>query len=249
LEENKKINAVIIDDEQDGRDNLANLLNIYCEEVEVLALASNANEARKLINELQPEVVFLDINMPNMDGFEFLESIVDRNFMVVFVTAHAEFGVRAIKVNAIDYLLKPVNIKELRLAVNKLFDNKINRHQLIQTKGSLDLSKIIIQKPYGFEIFDEDQVIRFEAMDCYTKVFLNGGKSLTVSKTLGDFEDRIPKRNFFRIHRSHIINLRYLKEYTIEDGGYAFLKDGTKLEISRRRANDFVKKVKEFYGS
>ena len=242
------ISAIIIDDEQDGRDNLANLLNIYCDEVKILALVSNANEARKLINELQPEVVFLDINMPNMDGFEFLESIANRNFMVVFVTAHAEFGIRAIKVNAIDYLLKPVNIKELRQAVNKLIDNKNNKHQLEQSKGSIDYSKIIIQKPYGFEIFEEDQVIRFEAMDCYTKVFLTDRKCLMVSKTLGDFEDRLPRNYFFRIHRSHIINLRYLKEFTVEDGGYAFLKDGTKLEISRRRANDFVKKVKEFTG-
>jgi len=163
--------------------------------------------------------------------------------MVVLVSAHSDFGIRAVKQRVEDYLLKPVNIKELQQTVKKLQAFKKEKEKFPQVNLS---SKIAISLTNGFEVFDIDDIVRFEADGCYTKVFFKESKPLTISKTLKEFEESVPKGCFYRIHKSHLINLSYVKEYSKIDGGLITLKDGSIVEISRRKASDFIHTAKKF---
>jgi len=181
--------------------------------------------------------------MPVLDGFDFLECFSKRNFMVVLVSAHTDFGIRAVKERVEDYLLKPVNIKELQQTVKKLiaFKKENDKHPHLDKS-----SKIALPLTHGFEVFDIDDIIRFEADGCYTKVFFKEGKTLLISKTLKEFESTVSKYDFYRIHKSHLVNLRYVKEYSKTDGSHITLKDGSVLEISRRKVADFICTAKKF---
>jgi two-component system LytT family response regulator len=238
----QKLTAVIVDDEAAGRENLKLLIDSYCPDLTVIALAESAVDAKNAVADLKPDVVFLDINMPVLDGFDFLDSLPERNFMVVFVTAHHEFGIKAVKANAVDYLLKPVNIKELQQCSLRLVSQKKSE---AGKENSAASKKIIIPKSMGFEFLESEEIIRLEADDCYTHIHLPQGKRLTVSRTLKQFEEVLPEEHFFRVHKSHIINLKFLKEYSRLDGGSVSMEDGTKVEVSRRKAPDFLKKVKK----
>lgn len=235
------LTAIIIDDEFHGRENLKKILEIYCQEVVVLGCADSVLSAKELVAIHQPEVVFLDINMPVLDGFDFLEEYYDRNFMVVFVSAHEEYGINAVKAGVEDYLLKPVNIKELKQTVKKL--------QFLKTKkGTVEIihqiDKLVLPASHGFEVLEFDNLIRLEAEGCYTKVVIKDGKTKMVSRTLKDFEDTLPKEVFFRIHKSHLINLKHIKEYLNRSGIFVTMTDGSKVEISRRKAPEFILKMK-----
>ena len=239
--ENEKLSAIIVDDELHGRENLRMIINTYCHEVNVLGTADSAVNALKLVKLHNPDVVFLDINMPVLDGFDFLTEVADREFMVVFVSAHEEFGIKAVKAGAVDYLLKPINIKELKQTVKKLLtlhSQKIKHH------NSTESNKLILPVTHGFEVLIIDNIIRLESDGCYTKVIVKEGKNLIISRTLKDFEDTLPKEIFYRIHKSHIISLKYIKEYSGLSGHYVTMFDGSKIEISRRRAPEFTKKIK-----
>jgi two-component system, LytTR family, response regulator len=240
----QKLKALIVDDEPIGRANLLSLLDKYCPEIKVTGEADSAAEAKKIVYKTNPDVVFLDINMPVMSGFDFLESLPSRDFAVVFVSAHMEHGIRAVRAHAVDFLLKPVSIKELQQCVKNLVqiqngdDKTYNNH----TKDS-SAGKIVLTHFQGFSIHDSDDIIRMEADDNYTKVYLKDRKPVTISKTLKYFEDCCGEA-FFRIHKSHMINLKYLKEFTKEDGGMVIMTDGTKLAVSKRKLSEFTEKVK-----
>ena len=236
-----KLTAVIVDDEPYGSENLKMLLDNYCSEVEVLGCADGVVNAIELVNRCQPDVVFLDINMPVLDGFDFLDEFEDRKFKVVFVTAHEEFGINAVKVGATDYLLKPINIKELKLTVKNLF-SLMNKQVIIVSHTETD--KLVLPAAHGFDLLAFDDLIRFEGDGCYTRVFIKGGKSKMISRTLKDFEDSLPQKQFFRIHKSHLINLNHIKEYSNLSGSYVTMTDGSKVELSRRKAPEFVLRVK-----
>ena len=238
----KRLRAIIVDDELHGRENLKNLLDTYCPEIKVIATADSAVQAKMLVLENRPDVVFLDINMPVLSGFDFLESLEEQNFMLVFVTAYEEYGIKALKAHPVDYLLKPINIKELQQTVKQLVAISKEAPKINSGKSH----KIMIPIAHGFTILDCDQIIRLMADDCYTKVFISEGKIITVSKTLKEFESIVPCGNFFRIHKSHLINLQYVKEFSHLDGGYVTMKDGSKLELSRRKVREFVQRVKQF---
>lgn len=237
-----KLRAIIVDDELHGRENLKNLLEGYCPEIEVIATAESAVQAKVLVLEKDPDVVFLDINMPVLNGFDFLESLEQQNFLLVFVTAYEQYGIKAVKAHPVDYLLKPINIKELRQTVKQL----VSRSKEITKTQRGKSSKIMVPVAHGFKIMDCDHIIRFMADDCYTKIFTNDGKVITVSKTLKEFESIISAENFYRIHKSHLINLHYVKEFSKLDGGIVIMKDGSKLDLSRRKIHDFVQRVKQF---
>lgn len=241
-----KLTSIIVDDELHGRENLKTIIESYCTELSVIATAESAVIAKELVLKHNPDVVFLDINMPVLDGFDFLESFDKRNFMVVLVTAHSDFGIRAVKQRVEDYLVKPVNIKELQQTVKKLmaYKKENDKHPLSNIS-----SKIALPLTHGFEVFEIDDIIRFEADGCYTKVFLKEGKTLLISKTLKEFERTVSKYDFYRIHKSHIINLSYVKEYSKIDGGHIVLKDGSVIEISRRRVADFMNTAKKFHNT
>lgn len=239
------LTALIVDDELSGRENLKSLIESYSPEIKVLATATSAVEAKKLVSDLSPDVVFLDISMPVLDGFDFLESVDSSKFMVVFVTAHNEYAIRAIKVRAIDYLLKPVNIKELQQAVKRLVNN-FNAYSNDNAAHSIHTEKIILPVSHGFKVMNAEEIIRLEAEDCYTHVISTSEKKLTISKTLKEFEDKVPGNYFFRVHKSHLINLNHIKDYSKLDGGIITMSDGVKIQVSRRKGTEFTEKFKEF---
>ncbi|MFA5816174.1 MAG: LytTR family DNA-binding domain-containing protein [Bacteroidales bacterium] len=236
-----KLTAIIVDDELHGRENLKKIIENYCHEIEILGCADSVVSAKELVMVHKPDVVFLDINMPVLDGFDFLDEYDDRNFMVVFVSAHEEFGINAVKVGAEDYLLKPVNIKELKQTVKKLLSIK-NKKIKVGTVHETD--KLVLPASHGFDVLVFDDLIRLEADGCYTKVVIKDGKNKIVSHTLKDFEDTLPKEKFYRIHRSHLINLKYIKAYSNISGNYVTMIDGSRIEISRRKAPEFIQKIK-----
>lgn len=236
-----KLTAIIVDDELYGRENLKKIIETYCSEIEVLACADSVVRAKELVLVHNPDVVFLDINMPVLDGFDFLNEYDERNFMVVFFTAHDEFGIRAVKAGAVDYLLKPVNIKELKQTVKKLLLLK-NKPIKVETVHKTD--KLVLPASHGFDVLVFDDIIRLEAEGCYTKVILNNEKNKMISHTLKDFADILPKEKFYRIHKSHLINLKYIKAYSNISGNYVTMIDGSRIEISRRKAPEFIQKIK-----
>lgn len=235
------LTAIIVDDELYGRENLRKIIETYCLEIEILGCADSVVKAKQLVSVHTPDVVFLDINMPVLDGFDFLDEYDDRNFMVVFVSAHEEFGINAVKAGAADYILKPVNIKELKQTIKKLLMLK-NKEIKIGTVREPD--KLILPASHGFNVLVIDDIIRLEAEGCYTKVIFKDGKNTIISRTLKDFEDTLPKEKFFRIHKSHLINLKYIKEYSKIGGNYVTMTDGSRIEISRRKAPEFIQKIK-----
>jgi two-component system LytT family response regulator len=236
-----KLTAIIVDDELPGRENLKKIIEIYCPEIEIVGLADSVVKAKELVSIHKPNVVFLDINMPVLNGFDFLEEYDDRNFMVVFVSAHEEFGINAVKTGAADYLLKPINIKELKQTVKKLLSMY---NKAIKVETTHDIDKLIIPTSHGFNVLVIDDIIRLEADGCYTTIVMNEGKNTIVSRTLKDFEDTLPKEKFFRIHKSHLINLKYIKDYSNLSGSFVTMIDGSRVEISRRKAPDFIQKIK-----
>ncbi|MFK5891061.1 MAG: LytTR family DNA-binding domain-containing protein [Flavobacteriaceae bacterium] len=238
-----KLTAIIVDDELHGRENLKKIIETYCPEIDIKGTAESVITATELVKNYLPEVVFLDINMPILDGFDFLEIFEERNFMVVFVSAHQEFGINAVKTGAVDYILKPINIKELKLCVNKLLSIK-EKNGTINTVFEND--KISIPTSHGFRVLLIQNMMSLEADGCYTTIVSNDNKSTVVTRTLKDFELALPKTQFFRIHKSHIINLKYIKDYSNFSGNHVTLTDGRKIEISRRRLGEFRQQVRTY---
>ncbi len=235
------LNAIIVDDELHGRENLKKIIETYCPEVRVLGCAESVLSAKDLVRLHNPDVVFLDITMPVLDGFDFLSEYDAPRFMVVFASAHEEFGIKAIKAGAADYLLKPINIKELKQTVKKLLALQAKR---MKDEILCDADRLVLPASHGFHVLLIDDIIRFEAEGSYTKVIVKGGKNTIVSRTLKDFEDTIPKEKFFRIHKSHLINLKFIKEYSSVGGNMVIMTDGSRVEVSRRKAPEFVQKIK-----
>lgn len=235
------LTALIVDDELFGRENLKKIIETYCGEVEILDCADSVMKAKELVTFHHPDVVFLDINMPVLDGFDFLDEFDERDFMVVFFTAHDEFGIRAVKAGAVDYLLKPINIKELKQTVKKLLSLK---DKTVQTEPAHESDKLVLPASHGFEVLVYDEIVRFEAEGCYTRVIVNNGKNKMISHTLKDFEDILPKDQFYRIHKSHLVNLKYIKSYSNISGNSVTMTDGSRIEISRRKAPEFIQKIK-----
>jgi two-component system, LytTR family, response regulator len=240
----KKLTAIIVDDEYYGRENLKKLIETYCPEIDILGCADSVVSAKELVGVYKPEVVFLDISMPVLDGFDFLEEFDERKFMVVFVSAHEEFGINAVKAGAVDYILKPINIKELKQTVKKLL---LMQNKTIEVTS--DIEKIILPASHGFNVLLIDDIIRLEAEGCYTTVIIKDRKNVVISRTLKNFEKTIPKDKFYRIHKSHLINLKYIKEYSNMDGNFVTMVDGSRIEVSRRKVADFIQKIKTVINS
>ncbi len=239
-----KLTAIVVDDEKMCRDNLTNLLQIYCPEISIIGIATSSVEAKHLVIDLEPDAVFLDINMPGLSGFDFLESLEEIKFMIVFVTAYDDYGIRAVKSHAVDYLLKPIDIKELQCCVKKLTEARKKENKADKTGSS---PKVVIPQNHGFVILECENIVRMTSEDCYTRIFTNDNKQFIVSKTLKEFEETAPHDIFFRIHKSHLVNLSYVKQYTTLDGGSLLLQDGIKIEVSRRKAHEFNRKIKEVF--
>lgn len=233
------IKAVIIDDEWKARENLKGLLERNCSDVEVVAMCSNSDEARAAILFHTPDLLFLDVKMPQEDGFEFLRSIREKNFKIIFVTAHSNFAVEAFEEDAVDYLLKPIHSRRLIKAIEKF--NSYNSTQVIEDKRQNLPERIAIPTIEGFELFEKQQLIRLEAQRSSTIAHLLNGKSFVVPRNLKKVECMLDNTSFVRVHRSHLINTMHIQKVIKEDGGFVLLKDGTRIEISRRKRMDLLK--------
>ncbi len=250
-----QFNAIIVDDELNVRQTLEILLRQNCPEIKLCGSAESAATARQLLMASDIHLIFLDISMPHENGFDFIASIPKENYAVIFTTAYEEYALKAIKANAIDYLLKPINPTELKEAVNKataylslrLQQNKIQEiyneslNNLIrQVKGeSSRVNKITVVEKFGFRIVEVDTIRYLEADSNYTIIHMSGLDKIISSKSLGEFEKVLDSEQFFRIHKSNIINLNYLKGFSSYQGYFAILDDNTKLPVSRRRFNEF----------
>ena len=234
--------AIVIDDEPSSRKNTISMLKQYCSEIEVVGEADNGLTGKKLIQELNPQVVFLDIQMPGMNGFQMLEGIYKKDFRVIFVTAYGDHGIAAVKAGATDYLLKPIIISELQQAVNKVI-----AHYSQQTEKSSDEAPhtIVINHSKGFTLIEFKDIVWLEANDNYTTLYLKNSKKIVASKTLKEFESILPSRDFFRVHRSSLINFACVKEFSTHDGGEVILENGTRVQVSKARSQDFAAFIRD----
>jgi two-component system LytT family response regulator len=234
----QKYRAVIIDDEEDSRSNTRNMIQNYCSEIEIVGEAASGPEGKEMIQQLKPHVVFLDINMPGMNGFQMLEGIYNRDFCVVFLTAYSEHGITAVKAGATDYLLKPLILSELQGAIRKVVQHYESKGAgAAKTEENKNL--VLINHSKGFTLVDFKDIVWLEASDNYTNLFLNGQKKIIASKTLKEFESILPDTDFFRVHRSALININYVKEYSNHEGGEVILSDGTHVQVSKARTQEF----------
>jgi two-component system, LytTR family, response regulator len=222
------------------------MIEKYCAEIEVVGEAENGPDGKLKIQELKPHVVFLDINMPGMNGFQMLEGIYDRDFCVIFLTAYSEHGITAVKAGAIDYLLKPLMLSELQGAIHKVVQHYESKAGATSggTKTEDNKNLVLINHSKGFTLVDFKDIVWLEASDNYTNLYLNGHKKIIASKTLKEFESILPASDFFRIHRSALINFSFVKEYSNLEGGEVILSDGTRVQISKARSQEFNEFIK-----
>ena len=240
--------AIIIDDELKGRIALKQKLQDYCPEVQLCGEAANGEEGLLLIEKNHPEIVFLDIEMPLMNGFEMLQQLKNKDFHLIFTTAYDQYAIKAIKYAAFDYLLKPVDIEELRTTIKRIQQqtSQPNTQQKLETlkdnfQPKSSFSKIAIPCLEGLLFFNINDIIQLEANSNYTAIYFVNHPKLIASRTLKEFEDILPQDIFFRTHHSHIINLNYIKRYIKGDGGQIELQNGNYVDVARRKKEDFLK--------
>ena len=237
------IRSIIIDDENNNIDNARALLREYCPAVEVVATATNAAEGIAVIREHRPDLVFLDIQMPVQNGFEVLKAFSRIDFEIIFVTAFDQYGIQAIKFSALDYLLKPINIEELKKAVEKAADalhtkrtsqNIVNLMEYIRM-GRKEVPKIALPTQQEILYVRIDEIIRCEASNNYTNFVLDNGQTVLVCKTLKEFDELLKPYGFIRPHQSHLVNANCVRSYLKEDGGLLLMKDEIKVPIARQK--------------
>ncbi|MFD0749972.1 LytR/AlgR family response regulator transcription factor [Mucilaginibacter calamicampi] len=244
------ITCVIIDDEANNVENLKGLLEKWCPGVNVAACAGSADKGIEAIRATTPDVVFLDIQMPQKSGFEVLKAFETVTFEVVFITAFDQYGIQAIKFSALDYLLKPIDIEELKKAVEKA-KARIAARQQNQNIGNLlsfikntqqDVPKIALPTMSETRYVKVSEIIRCEAYNNYTTFFLPQGEEVLVCKTLKEFAELLKPYGFERTHQSHLVNIKYVKSLLKEDGGKLLMEDRSKIPISRQNL-DKIKKT------
>lgn len=241
------ISAIIVDDEQINISNLQALLTLHCKDIYILATAVNADEARSSILELKPDVVFLDIEMPGKNGFDLLRSFKNPDFDVVFVTAYDTYGIMAIKFSALDYILKPINITELKSTIEKIersvstkkhnsrLDNLLH---LLDKKHPDENQKIALPTLKETYLIPIKDIIRCESSNNYTTFFLINGARHLISKPLYEYEELLQPYGFIRCHQSHLVNKTHVASILNEDSGYLIMNyTDQKVPISKQKKN------------
>ncbi|MBZ4189470.1 LytR/AlgR family response regulator transcription factor [Niabella beijingensis] len=238
------IQAVIIDDEQNNIDNLEGLLHRYCPQVYVAGLAINADDGAALIRGLKPDLVFLDIQMPGKNGFQMLQELSVHSFEIILITAFDQYGIQAIKFSAVDYLLKPLNIGELKTAVQKaerrITEKMQNRElenllQLIRNREERSAHKLALPTVKETRFVHPKEIIRCESSNAYTFFFLNDATKITVSHPIFEYEELLKDYGFVRCHQSHLVNKAYIRSWVKEDGGFLVLEDESRIPVSRSK--------------
>ncbi len=243
--------AVIVEDETSGMKNLQNLLAKYCEHIEIVATAEDVEGAVKMFNNetVMPDVAFLDISLPDGLVFQVLNQVEDINFDIIFVTAYKDFAIKACDYGSIGYIVKPIDPDELQAAVSRVRTGKSNKikERLEVTKGFYSnpnaFGKMSISAIDGFYFINIKEIMRLEAEDNYTHVFMKTGEKMTVAKTIKSYEELLSGVNFFRVHKRHLINLNFMSKF-IKGESLVVMDDGMKIDVSRRRRPHFMELMK-----
>lgn len=248
--------AILVDDEPDGIRTLQKMLELHCPNVHVAATCSNADLAKQKIIQTGPDVVFLDIQMPGKSGLELLTELYVKDFEIIFVTAHNEYMLQALQYSAADYLLKPVDEDRLIEAVQRVEKRLQEGKKEERTKALMhNLSKagnpaemrLCVPTVKGFTVLKLEEIIYCEAERSYSIFHLEGNKTITVSRPLLEYDQVLQDTSFLRIHKSFLINLLHVKEYQRGEGGVVIMSDDAELEVSRRKKDQFIMKIKEVF--
>ena len=242
------LKAIIVDDEQDCCETLTILLESYCPEVEVLAVCYSGATALEVIAGNKPQLVFLDIEMPHMNGFQLLERLPAIDFNLVFTTSYDQYAIKAIRFSAMDYLLKPIDREELRHAVQKVIQLQQpplpqQLEILLQKLRQPLISKIAIPTVEGLQMIAVDAIISCKSDSNYTTLFLKGKQKITASRTLKDVEEMLEGLPFLRVHQSHLVNLDEVSKYIRGEGGYLVMSDGSAVDVARSRKEMLLHKL------
>lgn len=249
------LKALIVEDEKNSQQLLKAMIEEYCSDVSIVAIAGSVGEALAAIETHKPDLVFQDIELPDGDGFQVLEKS-QHPFDIIFTTAYDQYALKAFKFSATDYLLKPIDIEELQQAVGKVLEKHKSDTQPAEVKReNIDFllqqirqpqqqfKRIVLPTASGFTVVNPEEIIRCESDRNYTYIFLKDKRRILVSKTIKEYEEMLEEHNFFRIHQSHLINLHYLKNYIRGRGGSVELTDGSVIDVSARRKADFMRKL------
>lgn len=246
--------AILVDDEPDGIRTLKKLLELNCPEVEIAATCSSVASAKQKLEEIKPDVVFLDVRMPGKSGLDMLSELSEKNFEVIFVTAHNEYLLQALQFSAVDYLMKPVDEDRLMEAVQRVnkklkgernpVQNETLLYNINKAGNPLEM-RLCLPTLKGFSIVKLEEIVYCEAQRSYTIFRLNNNKTIMISKPLFDYEMLLADTTFLRVHKSFLINLMHIKEYVRGEGGTVIMNNGMEIEISRRKKELFLAKVKE----
>lgn len=238
---------LIIDDEKRTREMIAKMVDSFELGIECFPIGENVQSGLQAIQDIQPDLVFLDIQMPDGTGFDLLNSIDERNFEVIFITAFEEYALKAIKFSALDYVLKPIDSDELRAALTKAagaIDKKVDSEQLETLNFNMqntNRKKLVLKTHESVHVVDLENIIRCEADRNYTSFFLKDGKKILVSKTLKEYETLLSGNQFFRVQQSHLINLNYVDRFDKKNGGSVVMKDGSEVPLSPAKKDLFFK--------
>jgi two-component system, LytTR family, response regulator len=240
------LKAIIIDDEEHCINTLQwNINQSYKEEIEIIAVTASAVEGLKLVNEHKPDILFLDIEMPHLNGIDLANMIQHNETSIVFTTAYDQYAIQAIKLNALDYLLKPVDEEELGKVIIKIkqqnsADYKNQIKNLQEAHKSKILNKIALNNMNGFTLVAFEDIIYIKGENTYSNFFLTKGSKILISKTLAAVQEMLDMNLFYRVHKSFIINLKHVSKYIKGDGGDVVMSDGTTIAVSRNKKDDFL---------
>lgn len=235
------LRAIVIDDEESGLDTLNILASRNPDTIRVVAETQEPELGIKLIEDYKPDVVFLDISMPTMSGFELLARLRFRNFKLIFTTAHKEHAIEAIKNKAFDYLLKPISSEDFKRCVEEI---KTSLQHPPEIQRAETVALIEIQVKDGIQFIKQKDIIRLEASRSYTVFYLDNGIKHVASKSLGEFEAKLDQKRFYRCQKSHIVNLQKVQKFVNHDGFFALMNDGSMAHISKNSKDVFLERLK-----
>lgn len=243
------IRTILVEDEAKARETLANMIGMYCPSIQIIDQVENVQKGISSINYHKPDLVFLDIQMPDGTGFDLLKQLKDYNFKLVFVTAFEEHAIKAFKFSAVDYLLKPVDPEELVRTVTKIEhiiekeNNEIKLKALLENIESIstEVKKIVLRTAESIHIVKVKDIIRCESSSNYTQFYFLDNKKLLVSKTLKEFDEMLKDYGFFRVHQSHLVNIHFIQSFEKGEGGYLIMNDNSRIPVSYRKKEHLLK--------
>lgn len=251
------LNAIIVDDEPQNIEVLKKMIVKFCTGIKIVGTAGKISEAKKIVEEHNPDIVFLDVELPGENGFDLIESLDEINFHVIFTTAHADYAVKAIKFAALDYLLKPISVQELRDAIEKAKNDlskkgsikpeeeKIHALRENTHSGKVELNRIALPTAEGLELYNLKDIVFVEADRSYCKFFLSDKRKIVVSKAMKEFESILEAANFLRVHKSSMVNIDHIRKYLRGKGGSLVMSDGSLVNIAVRKKELVMKHINE----